>query len=132
MRAPLRILVAKPGLDGHDRGAIILTMGLRDAGFEVIYTGLRQSAENIVRACIQEDVDVLALSSLAGGHLHYLPSVMTLLRESSIADILVLAGGVIPRGDVEHLKQCGIREVFGPGTKIDHISSYIRANATPR
>lgn len=129
MSAPIRVLIAKPGLDGHDRGAITLAMGLRDEGMEVIYTGVRQSAENIVRTCSQEDVDVLGLSLLSGGHNYYFPRILDLLRENQLDHILVLAGGIIPDEDRQGLKEKGIKEVFGPGSSISEIADYIRTHA---
>ena len=132
MERSIRVLIAKLGLDGHDRGAIIVTTGLRDEGMEVIYTGLRQSAESIVRTCLQEDVDVLGLSTLSGGHSHYLSRVMELLHENNLDDVLVIAGGIIPLQDIPFLKQCGVSEVFGPGTKVKDIAAYIREHKRAR
>jgi methylmalonyl-CoA mutase C-terminal domain/subunit len=126
MSNPIRVLIAKPGLDGHDRGAITLAMGLRDEGMEVIYTGVRQSPENIVRTCAQEGVDVLGLSLLSGGHNYYFPKILDLLKEQGLTDIVVLAGGIIPEEDRKPLKEKGIREIFGPGSSISHIADYIR------
>jgi methylmalonyl-CoA mutase, C-terminal domain len=128
MNRPIKVLIAKPGLDGHDRGAIALVMGLRDQGMEVVYTGLRQSADNIVRACIQEDVDVLGLSLLSGGHNYYFPKILDLLKEKRMEHVLVLAGGIIPNEDRKSLKERGIKEVFGPGTLISHVANYIKEN----
>jgi methylmalonyl-CoA mutase C-terminal domain/subunit len=128
MGKPIRVLIAKPGLDGHDRGAITLVMGLRDQGMEVIYTGLRQTAENIVRTCIQEDVDVLGLSLLSGGHNHYFPKILDLLKEKGMDRLLIIAGGIIPEEDRKSLKEKGIKEIFGPGTKIQDVASFIREN----
>ncbi len=128
MSKPIRVLIAKPGLDGHDRGAITLVMGLRDQGMEVIYTGLRQSAENIVRSCIQEDVDVLGLSLLSGGHNHYFPKILDLLNEKGMGHLLVIAGGIISDEDKEALKAKGIKEIFGPGTRIQDVANFIREN----
>jgi methylmalonyl-CoA mutase, C-terminal domain len=125
---PIRVLIAKPGLDGHDRGAITLAMGLRDEGMEVIYTGVRQSPENIVRTCVQECVDVLGLSLLSGGHNYYFPKILDMLKENGLGDILVLAGGIIPEEDRVALKEKGIREIFGPGSSISQIADYIRKN----
>jgi methylmalonyl-CoA mutase C-terminal domain/subunit len=124
----LRVLVAKPGLDGHDRGAKIIARALRDAGVEVIYTGLRQTPEQIVNAALQEDVDCIGLSILSGAHNSILPRVMQLLSEKEIHDILVVAGGIIPTQDVPTLKACGISEIFPPGTSTDQIIQYIKAN----
>jgi len=128
MTRPIRVLIAKPGLDGHDRGAITLAMGLRDEGMEVIYTGVRQSPENIVRTCIQESVDVLGLSLLSGGHNYYFPKILELLKANSLDDILVLAGGIIPDEDRRTLKEQGIKEIFGPGSSIATIADFIRDN----
>lgn len=128
MSHPIRVLIAKPGLDGHDRGAITLAMGLREEGMEVIYTGVRQSPENIVRACGQEGVDVLGLSLLSGGHNYYFPKVLELLKTHGLTDILVLAGGIIPEEDRVVLKEKGIKEIFGPGSTIPQIAEFIRAN----
>ncbi len=124
----IRVLVAKPGLDGHDRGAKVIARALRDAGLEVIYTGLRQTPEKIVTAVVQEDVDALLMSSLSGGHDHLFPRVMDLLREHGVKDLLVLGGGVIPEEDVSVLKARGIAEIFGPGTSTDTIVKYVREN----
>jgi methylmalonyl-CoA mutase C-terminal domain/subunit len=128
MDKPIRVLIAKPGLDGHDRGAITLVMGLRDQGMEVIYTGLRQSVENIVRSCIQEDVDVLGLSLLSGGHNHYFSKIMELLKEKGMDHVLVIAGGIIPDEDKAALKAKGIKEIFGPGTRIQDVANFIKEN----
>jgi len=128
MSKPIRVLIAKPGLDGHDRGAITLAMGLRDEGMEVIYTGVRQSPESIVRACAQEGVDVLGLSLLSGGHNYYFPKILELLRAQGLDDVLVLAGGIIPEEDRKTLKEQGIREIFGPGSTISQIAEFIRKN----
>ena len=122
----LRVLVAKPGLDGHDRGAKVIARALRDAGMEVIYTGLRQTPERIVTAVVQEDVDALLMSILSGAHDYLFPRVMELLRERGVKDLLVLGGGVIPEEDVPTLKALGIAEIFGPGTTTQTIVNYIR------
>jgi methylmalonyl-CoA mutase C-terminal domain/subunit len=122
----LRVLVAKPGLDGHDRGAKVIARALRDAGMEVIYTGLRQTPERIVTAVVQEDVDALLMSILSGAHDYLFPRVMELLRERGVKDLLVLGGGVIPEEDVPTLKALGIAEIFGPGTTTETIVNYIR------
>ena len=121
----IRVLVAKPGLDSHDRGVKIVARALRDAGMEVVYTGLRQTPEQIVEAAMQEDVDVLALSILSGAHMTLLPAVTKLMKERGMSDILVLAGGIIPDEDVPALKEKGIADVFGPGTPTDEIVRYI-------
>lgn len=123
---PIRILIAKPGLDGHDRGAKVLARGLRDEGFEVIYTGLRQTPEMIADAAEQEDVDVVGLSILSGAHMALLPRTVELLRERGMDDVLVTAGGIIPDADVAKLKQAGVAEIFGPGTSIGQIARYFR------
>jgi methylmalonyl-CoA mutase C-terminal domain/subunit len=122
----LRVLVAKPGLDGHDRGAKVIARALRDAGMEVIYTGLRQTPERIVAAVVQEDVDALLMSILSGAHDYLFPRVMELLRQRGVKEMLVLGGGVIPEEDVPALKGLGIAEVFGPGTPTDMIVKYVR------
>ncbi|TMB57278.1 MAG: cobalamin B12-binding domain-containing protein [Chloroflexi bacterium] len=129
---PIRVLIAKPGLDGHDRGAKVLARGLRDEGFEVIYTGLRQSPEMIVDASEQEDVDVIGLSILSGAHMTLLPKVVELARQRGMDDVLIAAGGIIPDADVGKLKAAGIAEVFGPGTSIGQIARYFREHARRR
>lgn len=122
----IRVLVAKPGLDGHDRGAKVVARALRDAGMEVIYTGLRQTPEQIVETAIQEDVDVIGLSILSGAHTHLFPKVMELLKEKQAQDILVIGGGVIPVEDVPELKKAGIAEIFTPGTDTRDIVNFIK------
>jgi len=129
---PIRVLVAKPGLDGHDRGAKVVAKALRDAGMEVIYTGLRQTPEQIVEAAIQEDVDVIGLSCLSGAHMTLFPKVMELLQAKGVRDILVTGGGIIPMEDVPRLKKSGISEVFGPGTTSDEIVGFIKKNVKQR
>jgi methylmalonyl-CoA mutase C-terminal domain/subunit len=124
----IRVLVAKPGLDGHDRGAKVIARALRDAGMEVIYTGLRQTPEKIATAVVQEDVDALLMSILSGAHDYLFPRVMGLLREKGVKDLLVLGGGVIPEEDIPALKSAGIREIFGPGTATDAIVKYVQEN----
>jgi len=124
----IRVLAAKPGLDGHDRGIKVLASSLMDAGMEVIYTGLRQTPQQIVEAAIQEDVDVIAMSILSGAHDYLFPKVMELLREKGVEDILVVGGGIIPEEDIAALKECGIAEIFGPGTRTDDIIIYIKEN----
>ncbi len=121
----IRVLAAKPGLDGHDRGIKVLASALMDAGMEVIYTGLRQTPEQIVEAAIQEDVDVIAMSILSGAHDYHFPRVMELLRERGVNDILVLGGGIIPDEDIPKLKECGIAEIFGPGTNTKDVAKFI-------
>jgi methylmalonyl-CoA mutase C-terminal domain/subunit len=123
----IRILVAKPGLDGHDRGAKVVARALRDAGMEVIYTGLRQTPEQIVRAAVQEDVQFIGLSCLSGAHNHLFPKVTQLLKENDAEDIIVFGGGVIPSDDIPFLKDNGIKEIFGPGTSTDRIITFINS-----
>jgi methylmalonyl-CoA mutase, C-terminal domain len=126
----IRVLIAKPGLDGHDRGVKVIARALRDAGMEVIYTGLRQTPEQVVAAAEQEDVDVLMLSSLSGAHNHLFPRIMEELRKRNMDDILVLGGGIIPQDDIPALKTAGIREIFGPGTDTRAIIAFVRAHLT--
>ena len=125
---PIRVLVAKPGLDGHDRGAKVIARALRDAGMEVIYTGLRQTPDQIVAAAIQEDVDVVAMSILSRAHNHLLPKVVELLKNEDIEDILVIGGGVIPEDDIPFLKEKGIAEIFTPGTPTSVTIEFIQNN----
>jgi len=122
----IRVLIAKPGLDGHDRGAKVVARALRDAGMEVIYAGLRQTPEQIVETAIQEDVDVIGLSILSGAHTHLFPKVMELLKENNIEDIVVMGGGVIPEEDIHELKKIGIAEIFTPGTDTRDIIRFIK------
>ena|ERR1700738_142270 len=124
----IRVLVAKPGLDGHDRGAKVIARALRDAGMEVIYTGLRQTPEMIVNASLQEDVQVIGLSILSGAHNAIVPRVLDLLKQNKMDDVLVLVGGIIPDQDIEALKKAGVAAVFQPGTAMDDIIKFIRAN----
>jgi methylmalonyl-CoA mutase C-terminal domain/subunit len=124
----IRVLAAKPGLDGHDRGVKVIANALMDAGMEVIYTGLRQSPEQIVETAIQEDVDVIALSILSGAHDFLFPRIMELLEGRGVTDVLVIGGGIIPDEDVDELKRVGIAEIFGPGTYTDDIVTFIREN----
>jgi len=128
----VRVMVAKPGLDGHDRGARIIARAYRDAGFEVVYTGLHQTPEEIVEAAIQEDVDMIGLSSLAGAHRYLFPAVVELLREKAADDIVVCGGGIIPDDDIKKLKKSGVKEVFTPGTPLDDIVKWVQDNVTPR
>ena len=129
---PIRVLVAKPGLDGHDRGAKIIARALRDAGMEVIYTGLRQTPEMIVSAAIQEDVDCIGLSILSGAHNLIVPRIASLLREQNAEDILLIVGGTIPEEDAPRLKQSGVAAIFGPGTPLETTVQFIRENVKPR
>jgi len=128
----IRVLVAKPGLDGHDRGAKVIARALRDAGMEVIYTGLRQTPEMVVSAALQEDVDVIGLSILSGAHNAIVPRVMELLRQNKMDDVLVVVGGIIPDQDIANLKQQGVVGIFLPGTPMDEIVEFIRKHVKPR
>ena len=128
MDRPIRVLVAKPGLDGHDRGAKVIARSLRDAGMEVIYTGLRQTPEQIVAAAVQEDVDVVAMSILSGAHNHLFPKVVRLLKEEGIEDVLILGGGVIPEEDIPFLNESGIEAIFTPGTPTKDVIDFITQN----
>jgi methylmalonyl-CoA mutase C-terminal domain/subunit len=127
-RKKIRVLAAKPGLDGHDRGIKVICYALRDAGMEVIYTGLRQTPEQIVHAAIQEDVDVIAMSVLSGAHDYLFPRVMELLKEAGARDVLVIGGGIIPEEDIPGLKEAGIRAIFGPGTPTSETVRFIQDN----
>ena len=126
MADKIRVLVAKPGLDGHDRGAKVVARALRDAGFEVVYTGLRQTPEEIAEAALQEDVNVVAMSILSGAHPHLFPKVVNLLREKGMDDVLVIGGGVIPEGDIPALKDAGVAAVFTPGTPTGEVVDFIK------
>ena len=126
MEKKIRVLVAKPGLDGHDRGAKVVARALRDAGFEVIYTGLRQTPEQIAEAALQEDVNVIAMSILSGAHGHLFPKVVNLVREKGMNDVLIIGGGVIPETDIPALKEAGIAEVFTPGTLTTDVVKFIK------
>lgn len=132
MEKPLRILVAKPGLDGHDRGAKIIARALRDAGFEVIYTGLHQTPEMIAEAALQEDVDAIGLSILSGAHLTLFPRILQLLEDKGAGDVAVFGGGIIPAEDAEALKKGGVREIFTPGASTEDIVRWVRENIRPR
>jgi methylmalonyl-CoA mutase C-terminal domain/subunit len=128
---PIKVLIAKPGLDGHDRGAKVLARGLRDEGFEVVYTGLRQTPEMVATAALQEDVDVVGLSILSGAHMTLVPRICALLREKGLDDVLVAAGGIIPDDDLPALREAGVAAVFGPGTTIAQVADFFRANVRP-
>jgi methylmalonyl-CoA mutase C-terminal domain/subunit len=128
----IRILVAKPGLDGHDRGARVIARAYRDAGFEVVYTGLHQTPEQIVAAALQEDVDLIGLSSLSGAHMYLFKRVLELLKSNKADDVMVVAGGIIPEEDIPKLKKLGIKEIFLPGTSLDNIVEWVRNNVKPR
>jgi methylmalonyl-CoA mutase C-terminal domain/subunit len=132
MSQKIRVVIAKPGLDGHDRGAKVIARALRDAGMEVIYTGLRQTAEQIVSAAVQEDADVIGLSILSGAHMHICPRVMALLEQEGLSDVLVVIGGIIPDVDIPKLNQMGVRGIFLPGTPMQHIVDFINQNARAR
>ena len=127
----IRVLVAKPGLDGHDRGAKVIARALRDAGMEVIYTGLRQTPEMIVNAALQEDVNVIGLSILSGAHNAIIPRVMDLLKQNKMDDVLVVLGGIIPDQDLESMKNAGVAAIFKPGTAMDNIVQFIRTHVKP-
>ena len=124
----IRVIVAKPGLDGHDRGAKVIARAFRDAGFEVIYTGLRQTPEQVVNAALQEDADVIGLSVLSGAHMTLCPRIMELMKKEGLDDVLVLIGGIIPDQDISKLKDCGVAEVFQPGASTEEIIAYERNN----
>ena len=128
MNRPIRVLIAKPGLDGHDRGAKVIARALRDAGMEVIYTGLRQTPEQIVATAVQEDVDVVGMSILSGAHNHLFPRVAELLKEQGVDDVLIVGGGVIPSEDIQGLKDAGITEIFTPGAETKGMIEYIKNN----
>ncbi|MDP8012014.1 MAG: cobalamin B12-binding domain-containing protein [Thermoplasmata archaeon] len=124
----IRVLIAKPGLDGHDRGAKVLARSLMDEGFEVIYTGIHQTAEDIVRTAIEEDVDVIGLSVLSGAHMYHFRRVLELMKENGINDVLLIGGGIVPEEDKENLIKMGVDAIFNPGTSIQEISDFIRKN----
>jgi methylmalonyl-CoA mutase C-terminal domain/subunit len=128
----IRVVIAKPGLDGHDRGAKVIARALRDAGMEVIYTGLRQTPEQVLSAALQEDADAIGLSILSGAHMHICPRLMELLREKGMDDVLVVVGGIIPDIDIPKLRDMGVRGVFLPGTPMQDIIDFISANVRPR
>jgi len=128
----IRVVIAKPGLDGHDRGAKVIARALRDAGMEVIYTGLRQTPEQIVSAALQEDADVVGLSILSGAHMHICPRVVTLLGEQGLSDVLVVVGGIIPDADIPRLNDVGIRGIFQPGTPMQDVVDFIRRHSRTR
>jgi methylmalonyl-CoA mutase C-terminal domain/subunit len=128
----VRVLVAKPGLDGHDRGARIIARAYRDAGFEVVYSGLHQTPEEIVQAAIQEDVDMIGLSSLAGAHMYLFPRVVELLKEKGADDIVVCGGGIFPEEDITKLKRAGIKEIFTPGTPLSEVVGWVEEHVEPR
>jgi methylmalonyl-CoA mutase C-terminal domain/subunit len=128
----IRVVIAKPGLDGHDRGAKVIARALRDAGMEVIYTGLRQTPEQIVSAALQEDADAIGLSILSGAHMHICPRVMELLKEKGLGDVLMMVGGIIPDVDIPKLREAGVKGIFLPGTPMQQIVAFITDNVRPR
>ena len=128
----LRVMVAKPGLDGHDRGAKIVARAFRDAGYEVVYTGLHQTPEEIVQAAIQEDVDMIGLSSLAGAHMYLFPRVVELLKENDAEDIIVCGGGIFPDEDISKMHKAGVKKIFLPGSSTGDIIQWVEENVTPR
>ncbi len=132
MKRPIRVLVAKAGLDGHDRGAKVVAAALRDAGMEVIYTGLRKTPEAIVEAALQEDVDAIGISILSGAHMTLFPRILSLMRDRKIDDVLLFGGGIIPEGDIESLKKMGVGELFTPGASTQSIVDYVRARVEAR
>ena len=133
MEEKIRVVVAKPGLDGHDRGAKIIARALRDAGMEVVYTGLRQTPKRIVETVLQEDAHCLCVSILSGAHNHLLPEIMELVKKEGLEkELLVLGGGIIPDDDVQPLKDIGVADIFGPGTRTEEVIDYIRQNVKPR
>ncbi|MCS6885155.1 MAG: cobalamin B12-binding domain-containing protein [Acidobacteriota bacterium] len=132
MERKLRILIAKPGLDGHDRGAKVIARALRDAGMEVIYTGLRQTPEQIVNAALQEDVDAIGVSILSGAHMTLLPKIVNLAREKGLDDVLIFCGGIIPDEDIPKLKAAGVAEVFTPGTSTEETIRFLQEHVRPR
>ncbi|TAL12079.1 MAG: cobalamin B12-binding domain-containing protein [Chloroflexota bacterium] len=130
--APIKVLIAKPGLDGHDRGAKVLARGLRDEGFEVVYTGLRQTPEMVATAALQEDVDVVGLSILSGAHMTLVPRITQILRDTGLDDVMVVLGGIIPDDDAAALREVGVSGIFGPGTTIAEVADFLRANVRAR
>jgi methylmalonyl-CoA mutase, C-terminal domain len=132
MEEKIKILIAKPGLDGHDRGAKVVARAFRDAGFEVIYTGLRQTPEQIVNAAIEEDVDAIGVSILSGAHNHCFLEIMSLLKNNGVDDMMVFGGGIIPESDVTYLKSIGVAEIFGPGTPTDDTIKFVKANVSKK
>ncbi|KPJ49766.1 MAG: methylmalonyl-CoA mutase [Dehalococcoidia bacterium DG_22] len=128
----IKVIIAKPGLDGHDRGAKVVARALRDAGLEVVYTGLRQTPEMVAEAALQEDVDLVGLSILSGAHMELFPRVVEEMKKRGLDDVILLAGGIIPQEDVPALEKLGFRAIFGPGASTDEIAAWVRANVTPR
>ncbi|MFA4867497.1 MAG: cobalamin B12-binding domain-containing protein [Pedobacter sp.] len=130
LKRPIRVLVAKVGLDGHDRGAKVIATSLRDAGMEVIYTGLRQTPEMVVNAALQEDVDAIGVSILSGAHMTVFPKIIAVMKQKNVTDVLLTGGGIIPEGDMEKLKEIGVGELFAPGTTMESIVNYIKSWVT--
>ena len=128
----IKVIIAKPGLDGHDRGAKVVAMALRDAGLEVVYTGLRQTPEMVAEAALQEDVDLVGLSILSGAHMELFPRVVEEMKKRGLDDVILLAGGIIPQEDIPALQKIGFRAIFGPGASTEDIVAWVRANVTPR
>jgi methylmalonyl-CoA mutase C-terminal domain/subunit len=128
----IKVIIAKPGLDGHDRGAKVIARALRDAGLEVVYTGLRQTPEMVAEAALQEDVDLVGLSILSGAHMELFPRVVEEMRKRGLDDVVLLAGGIIPQEDIPALQKIGFRAIFGPGASTDEVVAWVRANVTPR
>jgi methylmalonyl-CoA mutase C-terminal domain/subunit len=131
-KGKIKVIIAKPGLDGHDRGAKVVARALRDAGLEVVYTGLRQTPEMVAEAALQEDVDLVGLSILSGAHMELFPRVVEEMKKRGLGDVILLAGGIIPQEDVDALQKIGFRAIFGPGASTDDIVAWVRANVTPR
>jgi methylmalonyl-CoA mutase C-terminal domain/subunit len=128
----IKVIIAKPGLDGHDRGAKVVARALRDAGLEVVYTGLRQTPEMVAEAALQEDVDLVGLSILSGAHMELFPRVVEEMKKRGLDDVVLLAGGIIPQEDIPALQKLGFRAIFGPGASTDDVVAWVRANVTPR
>jgi len=131
-KGKIKVIIAKPGLDGHDRGAKVVARALRDAGLEVVYTGLRQTPEMVAEAALQEDVDLVGLSILSGAHMELFPRVVEEMKKRGLDDVILLAGGIIPQEDVDALQKIGFRAIFGPGASTEDIVAWVRANVTPR
>ncbi len=131
-KGKIKVIIAKPGLDGHDRGAKVVARALRDAGLEVVYTGIRQTPEMVAETALQEDVDMVGLSILSGAHMELFPRVVEEMKKRGLDDVILLAGGIIPQEDVDALQKIGFRAIFGPGASTDEIVAWVRANVTPR
>jgi methylmalonyl-CoA mutase C-terminal domain/subunit len=131
-KGKIKVIIAKPGLDGHDRGAKVVARALRDAGLEVVYTGIRQTPEMVAETALQEDVDLVGLSILSGAHMELFPRVVEEMKKRGLDDVVLLAGGIIPQEDIPALQKMGFRAIFGPGTSTDEVVAWVRANVTPR